>query len=529
MFFPTCCRVFSNAALVRCYGIKTSLETFKEIDLTSSKITLLSQEAIGKAMVPLEASWEQPTEIKLLSAPSSWKVPYDQHPVHYYFGGLPALMQAARKLEALGPNSEEQVLYVNDGLISKTSQSGNQGHVHPSEWSAPECQTWPLIKTLLQGLGVLKEDDPEHLAHYSYLHFPVEWKEILSDLSRIIRVYKGFFSHRLVLDLTTKDGLSDLDRWLCDNIKTSLEYHKKLSDAIEEETGEPTFRQDFRVYWSPSEEGIKGKKKIWDRLSIPCDYMDEGSIVRHTLLKVGSELSVLKIMGDGKFLPDTSSKIIEYLKRRYPEQFVHREAYVEEILLENGPVAVYERGGRVTKVSTLFGSPGHSKVVKFDSVKKEWKPLWEEVPVSAVSSLWKCTIDKEELKGRLGDPNMEDQTLLHHSERIVAAANLSNLHVTPWNAVVNDQMVELIVRITQGANFNATVASKNDLLNMRNNLDRYFIGDWELLSVGTCTRKTWISNVPEYHELSPGSGFLHGLSGIGYSFSAAPMETLKHP
>lgn len=512
----------ANSLFQRQYAVTTPKSVFDQLDLSSQKITQLAVPSM-ETVVPLESDWETPSKIKVHRNCSGFEFPSNQAPVRYYFGGLIALMQAARELKENG--CKEQVVYVNDGKISKTLQSGNQGHVHPSEWSAPECQTLALIKTLLQGLHIIKEDDPDNLAHYSYLHFPVNVKKSLKDFP----VYFGFFARRLLLDLTTKQGLSKNDEWLCENIKDSLSYHKKLSDEIEKETGFPTFKQGFRVYWSINKEALQKKKEIWDRLGIPCEYMEEEEIFRHTLLKVHEKGSVLKILQDGKFLPDCSSQIIKHLERNFPNQFIYRKAEVEKIYLEDDLVAVQEKDGNLTSASSLFGSPGHSEVLEFDHLRNKWKPLWKEVPVSAISSLWKCTIDKQELKSRIGDPNMDDVALRLHAENLVAQANLSNLHVTSWNAFVNNKNVEMIVRATQGANFNSYVASKNDLYNMRNHLNLNFTGDWELLSAGTCTRKTWISNVPEYHELSPSSGLVHGQSGIGYSFSAVDIKNIKHP
>ena len=57
------------------------------------------------------------------------------------------------------------------------------------------------------------------------------------------------------------------------------------------------------------------------------------------------------------------------------------------------------------------------------------------------------------------------------------------------------------------------------------NLNEYYIGDWELLSVGTCTRKTGIENASKVID----DLFWVCHSGIGYSASAIPPDSLRHP
>jgi hypothetical protein len=47
-----------------------------------------------------------------------------------------------------------------------------------------------------------------------------------------------------------------------------------------------------------------------------------------------------------------------------------------------------------------------------------------------------------------------------------------------------------------------------------------FIGDWEILTVGSCTRKTAVSNRPEGDE----SNFHFGQSGVGISLSAGVYD-----
>lgn len=123
----------------------------------------------------------------------------------------------------------------------------------------------------------------------------------------------------------------------------------------------------------------------------------------------------------------------------------------------------------------------------------------------------------------MNEPTLSDDALVDRLKEYIGSANLTNMHVTIWNAVVDDTTVHIICRITQGANFNSEIADANDLHNMAANLKQFWIGQWKLISCGTCVRKTAISNVPEFKE-----NFLHGLSGIGLSFSGVPKEMLSH-
>ncbi|MBS0637323.1 MAG: hypothetical protein JSS12_07415, partial [Verrucomicrobia bacterium] len=61
-----------------------------------------------------------------------------------------------------------------------------------------------------------------------------------------------------------------------------------------------------------------------------------------------------------------------------------------------------------------------------------------------------------------------------------------------------------------------------DLANMTANINRFLIGSWKLITAGSCVRKTTTSNIPQLTE-----NFIHGLSGIGFSFSAAPKELFE--
>jgi len=534
-----------HKALKKSYAILTSKKAFDSINLSQQKVIKITPESI-QTPLRLEGDWELPSRIDVIPMEKISST-LDGN-THYYFGGLPALMQAVRKLEALKKNNRsDQVIYVTDGKITKSDQSGHQGHVHPSEWSAEDCQTWNLFKTFFKGMGVIKEDDPADLKHYSYLHFPIYFRDILKHPIKHLGMYSKFFKQRMIHTLTSKNGVSKQDQWLCECVRKSLTYHEELSKKVGSITGFPTFKRGFRVYWSPDLKAIEKKKKMWETLGVKVEFMKLDEINQFTLTRydhLKENLYILKIYDDGKFYPQTIDRITLYLKSVYPN-FKRRLALVDKIFVDTitgKPFRVREEDPTsqkqtCTEVSSVFGSPGHNEVYRLDPVKRKFVQMWNEVPVSGISSVWSCKISLEKLSSRMNPTyfsrddfrnTLTDNEIESGVKNLVAMANLSNLHVTVWDCQIKDRTIELIVRATQGANFNSTVASKSDLWNMRNNLERYFVGDWTLLSVGTCTRKTDVSNVPEFVKLSEDSGLLHGMSGIGYSFSATPFEDLSY-
>src|SRR4029078_5201262 len=125
----------------RNYAVKTPIETIKNIDFTKQKITQIA-ECSFNTNLPLSAEWEKNTSqnVHIYTTLVSNEGQFSHHP-HYYVGGLPALMQAYRKLDE---DPDAKVVFIHDGKIPKSMQSGHQAHCHPSEWSAPECQMLAL-------------------------------------------------------------------------------------------------------------------------------------------------------------------------------------------------------------------------------------------------------------------------------------------------------------------------------------------------------------------------------------------------
>ncbi|MBS0656322.1 MAG: hypothetical protein JSR46_11140 [Verrucomicrobia bacterium] len=429
---------------------------------------------------------------------------------HYFMGGLPALMQAVRFLRQ---NPTSVVTYVNDGERKKSTQSAHQGHVHPTEWTTPELGVWPLLKIILKSLHLLPATSPEDVAHYSYIHFP------LSKMRPSLFVRNIAF--KLMRALRSKNGVSEDDRWQCDAVRASLAFHKEVSDEIEAAGQEPTFVSGWRLIWSPDRLGIEKKRALWHELGIHTELLCLDELRTCTLLRDDIPLYGLKVLGDGKFFPNVDQKITSHLSRKYPNTFEERTASVSKVYIDeetNRPFAVEELlpdgSSQTVAVDSFYGSPGHNQVFKSGSKK----PLWDEVPVTGVSTLWVASIAKKELVKRFGT----DEDLVNCLKQFPGSANLTNLHITIWDAVVDGDTVHIVARATQGANFNAIYADPNDLANMTANINRFFIGSWKLITAGSCTRKTTISNVPEFKD-----HFIHGLSGIGFSFSAAPISHLS--
>ncbi len=155
------------------------------------------------------------------------------------------------------------------------------------------------------------------------------------------------------------------------------------------------------------------------------------------------------------------------------------------------------------------------------SFSGENRKIWNEIPVSGITTLWVCHLSKEELQKR---QEVHPEELRKKVQSFLGVANLCNLHVTVFDCALNTSAVQIFVRATQGANFNRTISDKAGLYNLAENLHRFFCGSWEPISVGTCTRKTGVSNIPEYQ-----AGFWYNYSGVGYSASGASLELLSNP
>src|SRR5262245_60163224 len=169
------------------------------------QMTPLSE--LPAAVVPLlpefgvEEKWQGETPIYVVTT-SKKSIRCDTQCGHYFMGGLPALMQAARLLQK---EPTASVCYVNDGQLKKSTQSAHQGHVHPTEWTTPELGTQELLKVLLGSLYLYPATSPDDVVNYSYIHLP------LSKMKLSLFVRNMAF--RVVHTLLSKNGVSEDDRW----------------------------------------------------------------------------------------------------------------------------------------------------------------------------------------------------------------------------------------------------------------------------------------------------------------------------
>jgi hypothetical protein len=520
-----------SSSRARTYAVLTPRATLDALDLTKAKIQQIANvnpEKIDlvKVRVPIKADWAPTQKIVIKTISESINIP-DEEPVHLFFGGLPALMAAA-KMKTKYP--ERNLLFINNGILSKSEQSGHQAHNHPSEFVAEDCNKRNLIKTMARGLGIISSPDPTDIENYSYLHFQNVAKQFLEKPNQSLQLYISFFIQRILHDINSKNGVSAQDRWLCRTIEKSLDFHEMLSDKIAAKTGLRTLKRDFRIYWSHDHKGIAKKEVTWKELGIPCEMISESDLIKRTLLRLDRNLAVLKILRDGQFEPETPKRVIEYFSNEYSDTFKVLKGEVNEIYINpytQQPEAIKvtnNNGERIIPVKSVFGTPGHDQVFKYNSLKGTEKQLWKSVPVSGISSFWICTIPRKELEKRWQTKEGEDAELISHLTKICPAANLCNLHVTVFDYEIRYENVRLYVRVSQGANFNSTMADKNDLVNIATNLDKFFIGDWTLLSAGTCTRQTGVTNIPTVSGM-----FGYDYSGVGYSASVPPDEDDPKP
>ena len=157
--------------------------------------------------------------------------------------------------------------------------------------------------------------------------------------------------------------------------------------------------------------------------------------MQRTLLKVDKKVHVLKILGDGNFYPETPQRIVDYMLDEFPN-FTVRTAKLKELHIDEigDPASVLEinpqtRKETVLPITSFFCSPGHNEVFKVDPASQTETRLWDEVPVSGVSTLWKCTISVEELEKRFEKNFHKTKDLLKCANKLVASANLSNFHI----------------------------------------------------------------------------------------------------
>eukprot|EP01080_Neovahlkampfia_damariscottae_P011669 gene11669-4905_t len=482
----------------------------EEIDFTKKKQQKLTNQTNfppRMSTVPLETDWFEDSEVKLTHEQINDEQNKDES--HYFVGGLEALFACVRKLE----NTNDKCTFINDGNPSIFSRAGLQLHEHPTQYS--DYAVSHLFLRCLEGMKLVKEQDPE-CCKYSPIHFDV--KSIVSDFS-IFKTYIGMFKHLMIHKWNCGQGVSEDDKRVIKMISDSISNMEKLNEKIENKIGKSIITRNGRIYWSTQKDLIEKKMKNWREMGIECHMIGDVETKQLSLLKFEKEpIYALKMPNDGEVHPDIFNNIIDYLKLEYPKRFSYKSNtmltgvnYDKMEKLNQLKLKFKEKEYSVTGMKSLFASLGHH------SVLKDSKRAYNTILATGVTSDWKVTISKDELQKRLNGKSIE--TFLKEGG-ITPSADMFNLHVKMLDHEIHPTEVVLYSRITKGANMSSKFATKNDLVNIAYKMNHYFIGDWEILSVGSCSRKTDIVNRP----CSFNDNFSYGQSGIGISCSATDTK-----
>ena len=113
---------------INCFSVVTHSSNISTIDLKEKKIKQVSETGNIQSAMPLDAPWSTlsgaicviPIANRTCSASTSQSAAALQSlekPKHFFWGGLPALMQSARKLDSLKAQGKlhlEEVIYATD-------------------------------------------------------------------------------------------------------------------------------------------------------------------------------------------------------------------------------------------------------------------------------------------------------------------------------------------------------------------------------------------------------------------------------
>jgi hypothetical protein len=480
----------------------------KDVNLSKKKVQkLTSQEKFPPRMssVPLELEWKDDNNVSITKN-ENIKINESEEKKHYFVGGLEALFSCVKELET----SKDKCVYVNDGNASIMSRAGLQLHEHPTQYS--DYTISHLFRKLLEGMKLVRTQNPE-VYGYSPLHFDIlrsveSWSNI--------KIYLKMISHVLLYKLKNGDSISPDEKDVIQMINHSISYMKELNDKIYKETGKKIITRNGRLYWSTDEKLIQKKMENWKILGINCHLVENEEIEKMTLIN-GKDFKVyaLKMPDDGEIHPDIVNNIVEYLTKLYPDRFeIQKNTSLTKVNFDKNykanEITLKGPNGEksITGISSLIASLGHNSI--FENQKK----LYDVILATGITSDWKVKISKDELKKRIKDNNLEQYL---KDCRLTPSADMFNLHIKILDHEVNASDVILYARVTQGANMSSSIASKNDLINIASKINRHFVGDWEILSVGSCSRKTTDLNRPQCWN----NYFSFGQSGIGVSSSAS--------
>jgi hypothetical protein len=422
-------------------------------------------------------------------------------------GGLEALFMCVRKLES----SNEKCIYVNDGKPLIAQRAGQQLHEHPTQY--PDYTVSHLVKKLLEKLYLAPKENPETY-DYSPLHYSLS--PLFSEPITFVSTYLGMFFATLTHKSKHGDRVSPDDQALVDLIRQSLEYMKKVNDDMQKTTGKSIMTQNGRLYWSIDADLLKHKYQHWKAMGISCSMVEADEIKGMTLLNADKhKMFALKMHKDGEIHPDIVENIIQYLNVKYKSRFEHKIASLSEVSMEKDVthqivLKTFEKEEK-RSVGSLYSSLGHN------SVYKAGKKAYHVIPVSGITTDWEVSMSKSDFEKRIKN-GQKVETYLKEC-RVTPCADMFNLHVKILDHTIQGDKLNFFVRVTEGANVYSDVAEKRDMINIAWKLNEFFVGDWKLITAGSCTRKTGVVNRPEAWK-----GFHFGQSGVGISCSAGVWD-----
>lgn len=481
-------------------------EKYPEIanfDITKKRVTNFSSEStLPRRMqsVPMDLEWSEDSKVEIIQTDSE----KSNSDVNVYVGGLEALFACSRKLG----DSNEKCVYINDGKVPIAIRAGQQLHEHPTQY--PDYTLAHLIKKLFEKVYLAPKENPETY-DYSPLHYSL--RGLLTEPITFVKCYMGMFIHTLWHKYKFSNRVSDNDQNLVNMIRQSIEYMRVINEDIVKVTNKSIMTQNGRLYWSIDKDLIDKKAQHWRDMGISCSLIEPNETQTVSLLNTEKhKIYALKMHKDGEIHPDIFETMVEYLSKKYPDQFEYKIAQMTHLKLskEQQPNSIaLETNGTKQEMNTktLFSSLGHN------SVYQKGNQVYNVIPVSGITSDWKMKISKKEFSKRLPIGVKLEEYL--EKCNVVPCADMFNLHVKILDHSFENDDINFYVRVTEGANVYNNLAEKRDLVNIAYKLNTFFIGDWKILTAGTCTRKTGVINRPENWKF-----FNFGQSGVGISCSA---------
>lgn len=437
--------------------------------------------------------------------------PNDQPTVSAIFvGGLKSLMNA---YFALQDHPDTTVVIVSHGR-KIADNAGLQLHLHSTQWA--DYTLTGLAEDLCRSNGILNQKNP-HSTAYSSLHIPID---SIADLNRLMQF--GLYMIGRKLDPSTKGNVGTEDHQLVAKIRQSIENLKVLDTDVFNVVGKHILFQKGRYYWSDNPVDLEKKEAIWQQLGIVTERVDTATLSRHTLLKPDFAGTGIFIPSDGELNPHFESIMHAYLLKKFPDRCHIIDASISEIRVDTAAHTVqasYIKDGQTTSLTAghAYVSVGHDQV-RLD--RPDGPQIYKETPISGISINARCTLSKAEIMSRI-PTGMTLDTFLESGE-LRPSADLRNLHVKtlPETTRHADGSVTLRVRISEGGHFGRYTAHPQDLENIAFKITELFDGKWEFDSIGSCTRKSGISNSIEtlyFPTQNPVVTFNANNSGVGIS------------